>query len=269
MADLKKYFSGEKLYGDDFSEDEILSWFKDEEEGYANLGAANSSNYRYIYHQLNIRHGYSKLKERNFKHVLGLGSAYCDELSPIADRIEQITVLEPSSAFAETEQVQGVPCRFVKPHPSGNMSFETNTFDLISCLGVLHHIPNVSHVMSECHRVLAPGGIMILREPLVSMGDWSKPRTNLTARERGIPLQLMKDIVRNLGFIERYYAPCMFRPLSKICARLKISAFNSRTSTFLDSQLSRAFAWNMRYHRTTLWHRFAPTSMFLVLEKKK
>lgn len=37
--DISIYLSGAKLYGDDFTIDEIEEWFADEAEGYANLGA--------------------------------------------------------------------------------------------------------------------------------------------------------------------------------------------------------------------------------------
>ncbi len=56
-TDLTEYFAGTKLYGDDFSLGEIEAWFKDEAEGYADLGAKNRSTYRYAYTELNNRHG--------------------------------------------------------------------------------------------------------------------------------------------------------------------------------------------------------------------
>ena len=37
---IEIYLSGEKLYGDDFTTEEILEWFKDEKEGYAELLAS-------------------------------------------------------------------------------------------------------------------------------------------------------------------------------------------------------------------------------------
>ena len=35
--------SGQRLYGDDFSEDAIQAWFEDEKEGFADLGGKESS----------------------------------------------------------------------------------------------------------------------------------------------------------------------------------------------------------------------------------
>ena len=56
--------AGRKLYGDDFSVDEIVEWFADEEEGFANLGAKNRENYCYEYHGLNRLHGFNHLPSR-------------------------------------------------------------------------------------------------------------------------------------------------------------------------------------------------------------
>ena len=83
-------------------------------------------------------------------------------------------------------------------------------FALVTCFGVLHHIPNVSFVMSELGRVLEPGGVMLLREPVISMGDWRKPRRGLTKRERGIPLHLLQRIAVESGFEVIKQSLCMF-----------------------------------------------------------
>ncbi len=134
-----------------------------------------------------------------FNEALGIGSAYGNEFMPIAQNIKQVTILDPSDAFSDVKEIYETPCKYIKPNPNGNMPFETNQFDLVTSMGVMHHIPNVSHVMSECYRCLNKGGIMLLREPIASMGDWRKLRTGLTKRERGIPLQILNEIIRNVG----------------------------------------------------------------------
>ncbi len=73
--DFQRYFSGEVLYGDDFTDNEMEKWFADEAEGYANLGANDKENYHYVYHQLNQLHAFRFLKERRFEKALGIGSA--------------------------------------------------------------------------------------------------------------------------------------------------------------------------------------------------
>lgn len=260
-------FKGEILFGDSFDDEQIVQWYKDEEEAYANLGAKNRDEYRYPYHALNSFHSFRHLKGRKFQHALGIGSAYCDELIPIAPAIEQITVLEPSSAFDDVSSVHDVPCNYVKPDPSGVMPFESNEFDLTTCFGVLHHIPNVSFVVGEIFRTLKPGGLFLVREPIVSMGDWRSPRPGLTSRERGIPLSIFKDIVAKTGFEVQILHPCMFQPLPKIAAKFVSGPFNSNFWTRLDSILSALSTWNYRYHRRKFLEKFAPSSVFAVLKK--
>jgi len=261
------YLSGEKLYGDDFTNDEIEEWFADEAEGYANLGAKNTTKYRYVYHELNNQHGFKFIRQRTFNEALGLGSAYGDELNPIASHIRKITILDPSDAFSDVHEIMGTPCKYAKPNPDGNMPFRSNQFDLITSLGVMHHIPNVSHVMSECYRCLNSGGLMLLREPIVSMGDWTKPRKGLTKRERGIPPNLLNGIIQNAGFKVKRKSTCIFPAISKILKILGVETYNNYAMTLADKLLSVALAWNIKYHRTRLYHKFGPSSAYYILEK--
>ena len=41
-----------EIFGDDFNIQQIESWFRDEAEAYADLGAKNLSSYKYKYHYL-------------------------------------------------------------------------------------------------------------------------------------------------------------------------------------------------------------------------
>lgn len=147
------------------------------------------------------------------------------------------------------------------------MPFDDSSFDLVSVLGVLHHIPNVSQVLGECSRVLACGGKMILREPIVSMGDWRKPRYGLTKRERGIPIDVLKEIITGKGFRIVSESLCGFPPLLRVSHALGVSPFQNRFVTGLDAFLSNSFRWNLRYHAESFFQKIRPTSVFLVLTK--
>lgn len=45
---------------------------------------------------------------------------------------------------------------------AASMPFEDNEFDCVYSFGVLHHIPDVENVMQEIHRVLKPGGKVMI-----------------------------------------------------------------------------------------------------------
>tara|TARA_R110002096_G_scaffold418286_2_gene622282 strand:+ start:807 stop:1616 length:810 start_codon:yes stop_codon:yes gene_type:complete len=265
---MSKYFLGKELYGDEFSLEEIEDWYEDEAEGYANLGASDKAKYKYIYDELNKWHGFKYILKKNFNEVLGVGSAYGHEFEPIINRIDKITILDPSESFSNATEILGSPCKYVKPNADGNMPFDDYQFDLITSLGVMHHIPNVSHVMSECYRCLNKGGVMLLREPIISMGDWTKPRKGLTRRERGIPINIIGRIVRDIGFDIKHESLCFFPLVMMLSNKVGVAAYDNYIVTMADALLSRVFSWNIKYHRTKFHEKFAPTSIYYVLEKQ-
>jgi SAM-dependent methyltransferase len=264
--DMDEYFAGTRLYGDDFGPEEIAAWYADEKEGYATLGRKDRASYVYAYHALNVRHGFRFLAGRRFQHALGLGSAFGDEFLPIVKRVERVTILDPSDAF-RADHVGGVPCQWLQPSVDGRMAFPNDSFDLITCLGVLHHIPNVTTVVNELCRCLCPGGFLLLREPIVSMGDWTKPRRTATIRERGIPLAILCRIVHEAGLQVVSQRLCVFPPIARIWRRFGRSAYNSGVATRIDEVLCRWFGQRTRYHATRRGHKIRPTSAYFVLSK--
>lgn len=267
MQDMASYFSGEKLYGDDFSWEDIHSWFEDEREGYAELGAKELDETQYEYHALNQFHGFRNLPgNARFENVLGFGSCFGGEFEPIASRIGHLTIVDPSDAFVRSS-VFGVPCTYTKPLESGTLPFNDESFDLITCFGVLHHIPNVSHVVKELARCLKLGGYALIREPIVSMGDWRHPRPGLTKRERGIPLQIFEGIIERSGLERLRTGLCVFRPIPKIGDKFKLKVYNAPALVYLDSLICSLLRWNVHYHPQKPWHKFRPQSAYFVVRK--
>lgn len=264
---LRPFFKGEKLYGDDFSASEIAEWYAAEAEAYAALEANDEEEPKYYCHTLNWRHGFSKLPERSFKHALGLGSAYGEEFRPFANRLSKITILDPSERFV-VEDIAGVPVDYRKPDVLGVISFDDATFDLMTCFGTLHHVPNVTFVLSEMGRTLAPGGYALIREPISSMGDWRHPRAGLTMHERGIPLHIMNAAIYNAGLHVISFSPCMLNPLARVMQKMTSTPiYNSVLGTELDALCSRMLKANCVYWRDTLVKRLAPSSGFWLCGK--
>jgi SAM-dependent methyltransferase len=264
--DFGQYFSGARLYGDDFDSAEIERWYADEEDGYSGLVTERTSSYSYVYHALNRYHGYSRLAAGPIEHALSFGGAYGEELVPVCKQIERITILEPSDVL-KVSALCGRPVTYVKAVPDGSIPFPDSTFDLITCFGVLHHIPNVSFVIRELQRVLRSDGTLLLREPVTSMGDWRMPRPGLTWHERGIPLELLSDMFALAGLKVRYESVFGFRPIAILAQRLGIKSYNSGLLTRVDATMARLFRWNYRYHATTSMQKLRPTSAYFDLEK--
>lgn len=268
--DLFPFFSEDKLYGDDFTLAQIKEWYQDEQEAFTDMYIRpEGEHYQYPYHSLDRYHAYRYLPaDFQIDHALGIGSAIGDEFRPIVNRIRQITILEPSDLYRNWDNVGGTSARWVKPEISGDIKFSDNTFDLITCFSVLHHIPNVSHVISECVRVLKPGCFLLIREPITSMGDWRVPRKGVTKRERGIPWNYFRRILADKNLDIVYESPCNF-PVIDIGTRklFRSHPYNSFMLTRMDAFLSRIFSWNYRYHRTSFFQKIAPRSICFVIQK--
>lgn len=264
--DPSAYFSGDRLFGDDLPPDQIREWYEAEKDAYAQLGAKDSARYQYGYHALNLLHGYRHLPDQRFERVLGFGSAYGHEFLPIVSRIGELTIVEPSSSFVR-EVVCGRSARYVGTSPDGTLPFDDCVFDLVTCLGVLHHLPNVTYVVRELARVMKPEAFALIREPIISLGDWRRPRPGLTRRERGIPIELLRRSIHGAGFRIHHESLCGFRPIAIVWNRMGRLPYNSRLATRVDHLLSRAFRWNLHYHATQPFHKLRPSGAYFVLQQ--
>jgi SAM-dependent methyltransferase len=260
-----RYVSGEVLYGDDFTREQIAEWFRVEEHAYAKLAERGGASEAYGYHGLNLHHGFSRI-QGPLGRALAFGSAYGYELEPILNDVERIDVLDSSSKFEE-KSIKGSKIFRTLATPDGTIPFESETFDLVTCFGVLHHIPHVSFTVQEFARVLRPGGWALIREPTTSMGDWSKPRPGLTPNERGIGKAWMKRALEQAGLNLVYQADCMFSPLQVLGSKIGANLYGSLPWVRIDAAFSRMFSWNAAYVRRTIWHKFGPGSAFFVVRR--
>jgi SAM-dependent methyltransferase len=260
------YLRGEALWGDDFTAEEIEQWFRDEEEAYADLRHSSPQAYHYCYHALNRLCHYRYLRAGRFSHALGFGAADGEELLPLASRLDRITIVEPSGQFFRPD-IAGVPVTFVKPKADARLDFPDAAFDLITCFGVLHHIPNVSAVMRELARCLQPGGFICLREPSTSMGGWWRPRRGLTRRERGIPARILTGMASGLGLRVVSSVPVTSPFTARVSRLLKLDYFNSAALVRFDRLFCAMLQFNRVYHAATRVQRLRPGSIALVLEK--
>lgn len=268
---MDDYLKGKKLIGDNYTQKQIEQWYVDEKEAYADLNDSDNSNSEksYSYHKLNVKYGYKHLPDKEFKTVLGIGSSFGFEFLPIVERIKKLFIVE-SSKVLRSKDLNGLIPVYKSPSIDGTIDFVDNKFELITCFGVLHHIPNVSHLINEIYRKLTSGGICLIREPINSMGDWNKSRPNLTKRERGIPHVLFKEIIINTGFeiVKESYcltASSFLQRSLRLILKRPIYSYNFYL--WIDFILSKIFEHNIHYHPVMKYQRIAPQSVFYVLKK--
>jgi len=260
-AEMAPHFSGEKLYGEDLGEAERRQWYRDEQEGYAELVRTYGPAYRYGYHALNLEFGFRHLRARRFERVLGVGSAYGHEFEPILDRCGAITILDPSEGLTNPR------FRYVRPDVSGIMPFAGASFDLVTCLNVLHHVPNVSTYLGEIARVLRPGASALISDPIVSMGDWRWHRPGATRRERGIPLQLFRSMLCESGLMVAREYLFGFPLTLRLGLALRRDPYNAKWLVRLDGLVAGLPIWFCTYHATRWWQKLRATHVYFVVCK--
>ncbi|WP_298124002.1 class I SAM-dependent methyltransferase [Brevundimonas sp.] len=254
---------GRVLYGDDFTPAQIAAWFEDERRGYFDI--AENVDYAYAYHALNRFHGFNFLKGR-YERCLAIGCAKGEEILPIADKVDEIVAIEPAEPWW-SDRIGDTPAHYMAPSESGDIALEDGSVDVVTCFGVLHHIPNVRHVIGEIARVMKPGALFLLREPSSSMGDWRTPRPGMTRNERGIPRGWMLETARKLGLEVVRAAHCDFGPIAHVLAPLKVKPHDNMPVVVADAAVSALMGWNNRYWRRSVIEKIAPGSVFYVLRK--
>lgn len=264
-ADLQDYYDGRKLWGDDFSLDEIREWYQLEENACFEIyeqGTKRMPNNDYLHWHNGYR--WALQGRTSLGHVLGLGSGNGEEFRPVRKWIEHLTIVESAQGYAPSDQATS----FAKAQADGTLVFPDATFDTAVNIAVLHHIPNVTHVLAEIYRVLKPGGICLIKEPITTLGPWHCPRkAGLAPCERGIPKDLLQKMVADAGFETLHRTYFEFPPLRHLRDRGGIDTYNSAFWTGLDQLLCRLMLWNYRYHRTGFFQKLAPSYIFLVLRK--
>lgn len=274
MVPSKEYLSGKALWGDNLSLEGLESWYASEKSGYYDLatkyysdGASSHEGEDYEYAALNHLHAFSYVEKEQWGACVALGCATGADVAPIAAFVDRYVAIEPAEKWWRSE-IGGKPAQFLAPTVQGTIPVESGSAGLVTSLGVLHHIPNVSHLLRESARVLRKNGLLILREPISSMGKWWEPRAGLTPNERGLPEPWLRQALKDSGFAIVRWRHCMFSPLSVLAGKLKLrSPFRYRSYCLADWALSEATAFNSTYYRPTFLRKFAPGSVFVIARK--
>ena len=262
---INEYYSGRKLWGDDFGLEEIREWYRLEENACFDIydqGRHRMPNNDYLHWQDGYRWA---LKGRNtLGKVLGLGSGTGEEFRPLSQWIEHLYIVDSAAGYFHDDATT----TYVKAREDGSLDFVDDFFDTAVNIAVLHHIPNVSHVLHELFRVLKPGGFCLVKEPVTTLGDWRPPRKpGLAPCERGFPRILLGKMILNAGFETVHRSYFEFPPLRHLRDRAGIDTYNSRLWTGMDRLCCRLTDWNYRYHRPGWFQKLAPSYAFLVLQK--
>ena len=99
------------------------------------------------------------------KRLLEIGCGLGTDLLQFARAGAVVTGVDLTPASVELVRkrfvLEGVPCN-AQVADAEHLPFEDNSFDVVYSFGVLHHTPNTQKAIDEVHRVLKPGGRIII-----------------------------------------------------------------------------------------------------------
>ena len=110
---------------------------------------------------------------------------------------------------------------------------------------------------------------MLLREPIVSIGNWQSPRPSLTKHKRGIPLSIFYSILVNSGFKIINQKKCFHTITQKITSMVPGMSFNDRKSVLFNEILSNFLVWSKKYHPNNIVEKLRPTNVFFTVANRK
>jgi SAM-dependent methyltransferase len=96
---------------------------------------------------------------------------------------------------------------FYHANAAERLSFDDASFDAVTCIDAINHLPDRPRVLADWHRVLKPGGCLLFTDPIVLTG----PMTNEEIAARAsiglfvfVPQGLDEALLRRAGFnVER------------------------------------------------------------------
>jgi SAM-dependent methyltransferase len=107
----------------------------------------------------------------------------------LAERGFEVEGIDHSQAMLDKEKVRarGFEDRVrLRTGDVRALPFDDASFDLVTCTGVLHHLPEIRTCLAEAARVLRPAGVLCITEPC------RQSNRALRARERHVRPRLPK-----------------------------------------------------------------------------
>lgn len=270
-----KIKSGDHLAGNDFSIDDIKIWFNQEKEAYyvqdSGQNLVEDRWYEYARY-LNHKVGFDKLtfdENDNFS-VLVIGPGPGKEIEKFSKKYKnaKLHFIESSENYKNELRIAFPNSVVLDANIDASINLKSNSINLIVAFSVLHHIPNITKCLGELYRVLKDDGIMFLREPCSSMGDWRGPRS-ATPNERGISKKwFLKEFDKlNLRVFTKP-VPVLFDQLNKIIVKSFFGKFMSNYMIYvLDRIISKIVSVNNHYWRDSFFKKIGPSAYFYHLRK--
>ncbi len=173
----------------------------------------------------------------------GAGTGMLAKKLSALGRVAAVDISPRAVSFARKRGVR------VRQASLADLPYPTNTFDVVTCVDVLHHRRiNDGKALGELHRVLKPGGVLVLRVPALpwlrlSHDDVVHTRHRYTKDELRMRLRTAGFIVDKLTYVGLVLLP--FRIVRKLYELLLPPHTAQSLLTPLPVPINRCATWLM------------------------
>jgi len=263
-----------QLYGDDFDSNAIRQWFWEEAQYHNQFSGGRFDEHPQMYQVFDWYRAFAPyFHPVRTMRVLDFGCAEGQALAHLPEdrRGFQYVGIDSSQSLLDAARLRNPDGEYRQMPEDGRIPADDGEFDYVIVLGVLHHVPNVTHYLGELSRVLGSGGRLIVREPSHAMGrpvGSHQVLPGLSPNERGIPGSYLSAQLRRLQMTVLAVRPAYHGAVLQLLRRWQPkSATGWRLLVTLDGLLNDLSGWNWRYDRPQLWQKLAPTANYVVAQK--
>ncbi|MCR5591607.1 MAG: class I SAM-dependent methyltransferase [Lachnospiraceae bacterium] len=107
-----------------------------------------------------------ELEKEDFTDLLDCGCGTAPMLSLLTDKYpdKKYTGIDLTPKMIEAAKSKNMPGVELVVGDCENLPFEPDSFDAVICCQSFHHYPNVQDFFNSVHKVLRPGGRLVLRD---------------------------------------------------------------------------------------------------------
>lgn len=144
-----------------------------------------------------------------------------------------------------------------------NVSFNRNSFDILISFGALHHCEDKDRTLKRWVRLIKPGGLLLLREPIY---QYLKKGTGESPIEEGVKVDKLFSFINNNGLkIVKitYFSTNAFHLFNRVMIKLGLKSWQQARFfwypvVWVDTFLS---------HFRSISHLFDPQAFTIIIKK--
>lgn len=245
----------------------MKSFYDDEKFSY--LQYWKGRNYEHESEEIVLR---TILNKKHFLKSADIGGGYGRLCKVLADFCDEVTLIEPSSKQLDFSKKYLSESNIKVAQGTADQTSQSNqSLDLVIMVRVMHHLPNPMPTFNELHRIIRPGGTLIL-EFANSLNFKSLLRSFFTGKPLSmapVDLRRASNIKKNTIPFVNHHPKTISKQIESVGFKIEnqYSVSNFRHSIFKKLLPSKILMFLEKVSQSLLANLYFGPSIFLVLKR--